>query len=638
MGTAARRRGMTSRKPRNWRNAVAFAHDLVAAAVAWVGAYLLRFNFEVPPEFAHAMLVALLWVVPLQAVVLSRSRMYRGLWRYASLADMRRIIASAFLGALLIATCVLLFHREGVPRSAVALYPILLVAMMSGSRMLYRGWKEGYLSRATLDERKHVVILGAGSAAANLLRTVGRNGEWHFVGLLDDDPKKRSTDLYGVRVLGALADLPRLVERLGIEQAIVAMPGQPHAVRRRAVEICSAAAVPAFTVPSYEDVVTGRVRTSAVRRVELDDLLGRDPVKLDSEGLHEWLHGRVVMVTGAGGSIGEELCRQVVRFSPAKLLLFEASEFALYRIDQELRERHAEVKVVPLVGDVKNAARLDQVIRDHRPAVVFHAAAYKHVPLMEDENAWEAVRNNVLGTLRAGEAATRHGVEKFVLVSTDKAVNPSSVMGASKRVAELVIAALGGGRTRFVAVRFGNVLGSTGSVIPRFRQQIAAGGPVTVTDPEVSRYFMSTSEAAQLVLQAGLMGSGGEVFMLDMGEPVRIADLARDMIRLSGFSEDDIRIVYTGLRPGEKLHEDLTGEAERSLPTAHPKVRIVRPAEKSAFALAAVRAFLEREVAVDDDEVRRWLASVLPEYGPAGTRATAPDVERAPPVRLVGQR
>jgi FlaA1/EpsC-like NDP-sugar epimerase len=524
-----------------------------------------------------------------------------------------------------------------VPRSAIALYPILLVALMSGSRMLYRGWKEGYLSRATLDERKHVIILGAGNAAANLLRTVGRGGEWHFVGLLDDDAKKRGTDLYGVRVLGPLDDLPRLVERLGIEQAIVAMPGQAHSVRRRAVELCNAAGVPALTVPSYEDLVAGRVRTSAVRRVELDDLLGRDPVKLDSEGLYEWLHGRVVMVTGAGGSIGEELCRQLVRFAPAKLLLFEASEFALYRIDQEFRERHAQVNVVPLVGDVKNAARLDQVMGEHRPAVVFHAAAYKHVPLMEEENAWEAVRNNVLGTLRAGEAAVAHGVEKFVLVSTDKAVNPSSVMGASKRVAELVIAALGGGHTRFVAVRFGNVLGSTGSVIPRFRQQIAAGGPVTVTDSEVTRYFMSTAEAAQLVLQAGLMGAGGEVFMLDMGEPVKIADLARDMIRLSGFSEDDIRIVYTGLRPGEKLHEDLTGETERSLATAHPKVRIVRPAETSAFALAAVRAFLEREVAIDDDEARGWLAGVIPEYAPPGTSARAPDAERRPPARLVGQ-
>jgi FlaA1/EpsC-like NDP-sugar epimerase len=522
-----------------------------------------------------------------------------------------------------------------VPRSVIALYPILLVATMSGSRMAYRAWKEGYLSRVSLDERKNVIILGAGVAAANLLRTVGRGGEWHFVGLLDDDVKKHGTDLYGVRVLGRLAELPRLAEEHGIEQAIVAMPGQPHSVRRRAVDLCSAAGVPALTVPSYEDLVAGRVRTSQVRRVELDDLLGRDPVKLDSEGVYEWLHGRVVMVTGAGGSIGEELCRQLVRFAPAKLVLFEASEYALYRVDQEFREHHPRAVVIPVIGDVKNAARLDQVVREHRPAVVFHAAAYKHVPLMEEENAWEAVRNNALGTLRAAEAALAHRVEKFVLISTDKAVNPTSVMGASKRLAELLIGALGGRGTRFVAVRFGNVLGSTGSVIPRFRQQIAAGGPVTVTHPEVTRYFMSTSEAAQLVLQAGLMGMGGEVFMLDMGEPVKIADLAHDMIRLSGFSEDDIRIVYTGLRPGEKLHEDLTAEAERSLPTSHPKLRIVRPAEEESLQLARVRAFLETQDSVEDREVRRWLAGVVLDYEPPRPRAPAGLADRASYPRLV---
>jgi FlaA1/EpsC-like NDP-sugar epimerase len=510
---------------------------------------------------------------------------------------------------------------------------------MSGSRMGYRGWKEGYLSRVSLDERKNVVILGAGGAAANLLRTVGRGGEWHFVGLLDDDVKKHGTDIYGVRVLGSLADLPRFTERLGIEQAIIAMPGQSHSVRRRAVELCAAAGVPALTVPSYEDLLAGRVRTSQVRRVELDDLLGRDPVKLDSEGLYEWLHGRVVMVTGAGGSIGEELCRQLVRFSPAKLVLFEASEYALYRVDQEFREHHPRLSVVPVVGDVKNAARLDQVMGEHKPVVVFHAAAYKHVPLMEEENAWEAVRNNALGTLRAAEAALAHEVEKFVLISTDKAVNPSSVMGASKRLAELLIGTLAGRRTRFVAVRFGNVLGSTGSVIPRFKQQIAAGGPVTVTHPEVTRYFMSTAEAAQLVLQAGLMGMGGEVFMLDMGEPVKIADLARDMIRLSGFSEDDIRIVYTGLRPGEKLAEDLATERERSLPTSHPKLRVLRAAAESGFEAGAARTLLEREVPLGDEEARGQLRRLVPEYVPRSGGALPPQAVAPRPAypRLVGK-
>ncbi|MGA8053998.1 MAG: nucleoside-diphosphate sugar epimerase/dehydratase [Burkholderiales bacterium] len=611
-------------KQANWRNGVAFGHDAAAAALSWIVAYWLRFNFDVPPDFRDAMFVALLWVVPIQAAVLSQSGMYRGQWRYASLADMRRIITSAAVGALLIATFVLLFRRGGVPRSVVVIYPILMVALMSGSRIFYRAWKEGHLSRIDLDERKNVIILGAGGAAANLLRTVGRGGEWHFVGLLDDDPKKRGTDLYGVRVLGRIEALPKFVERLGVEQAIIAMPGQTHSVRRRAIELCSRAGIPALTVPAYEDLVSGRVRASLVRRVELDDLLGRDPVRLDSEGLYEWLHGRVVMVTGAGGSIGEELCRQLVRFAPGKLVLFEASEYALYRVSQEFQERFARLSVVPVIGDVKNAARLAQVMREHRPAVVFHAAAYKHVPLMEDENAWEALQNNALGTLRSAEAAIAHGVEKFVLVSTDKAVNPTSVMGATKRVAECVCESMRGNTTRFVAVRFGNVLGSTGSVIPRFRQQIAAGGPLTVTHPEVTRYFMSTAEAAQLVLQAGLMGIGGEIFMLDMGEPVKIADLARDMIRLSGFSEDEIKIVYTGLRPGEKLEEDLVAERERCTPTTHPKLSVVRPVQNTPFDLGAARAVLERTTVMSDSETRRTLASLVPEYQPTPREALPP--------------
>jgi FlaA1/EpsC-like NDP-sugar epimerase len=364
--------------------------------------------------------------------------------------------------------------------------------------------------------------------------------------------------------------------------------------------------------------VSGKVTVSQLRRVELDDLLGRDPVTLDSEGLSAWLHGRVVLVTGAGGSIGAELCRQILKFAPARLVALETSELALYGLEQELGTHAGDTRLAYVVGDVKNARRVEDVLAQHRPSAIFHAAAYKHVPLMEDDNAWEAVQNNTLGTWRVAEAAVRHGVEKVVIVSTDKAVNPTSVMGASKRLAELVCQALSTAKTRFVAVRFGNVLGSTGSVIPKFRRQIAAGGPVTVTHPEIRRYFMSIPEAAQLVLQAGLMGRGGEIFVLDMGEPVKIVDLARDLIRLSGLSEDDVKIVYTGLRPGEKLYEELLADDESTLPTPHPKLRIMRADAPPGIAwVAETVRWLETPGMPTADAVRAGLAARIPEYQPA---------------------
>jgi FlaA1/EpsC-like NDP-sugar epimerase len=356
-----------------------------------------------------------------------------------------------------------------------------------------------------------------------------------------------------------------------------------------------------------------------LRPVELDDLLGRDPVQLDDAGLHELLTGKVAMVTGAGGSIGSELCRQIARFQPASLVLFESSEFALYSIEQELQASFPGLNLVCLIGDVRDCARVDEVLQAYHPSVIFHAAAYKHVPLMEQRNAWQAIRNNVLGTWTVATAAQRHGVSKFVLISTDKAVNPANVMGASKRLAEMVCQGLQQPQgTRFVMVRFGNVLGSTGSVIPKFREQIAKGGPVTVTHPDIIRYFMSIPEAAQLVLQAGLMGKGGEIFVLDMGEPVKIVDLAKDMIRLSGLSEDDIRIEFTGLRPGEKLYEELLADSEHTLPTPHAKLWIARAREVEAGWLEQLLQWVNGATVSNDDEVRRSLGEWVPEYRPDG--------------------
>jgi len=598
----------------NPRTVLAFVHDVVASATAWAVAFLLRFNFDVPQPFDALMLESLLWVVPLQAGIFWRFGLYRGIWRYASLPDLKRIVFAVAVAALALPALFLML-RIAVPRSVLIFDPVLLVMIMGGSRFAYRVWKERGFSAITQLEREPVVVVGGGDATVALLRELARSTQWRVAAVFDDDAANIGRQLQGVSVVGSIRDLPQYAERLGAQHAIIAMPAASHSARRRAVEICRTAGLKVMTVPSYDDLVSGKVTVSQIRHVELDDLLGRDPVVLDTTGLRDWIHDRVIMVTGAGGSIGAELCRQIARFNPRQLVLFELSELALYTIEQEFRQQHASIPLVTAIGDVKDHARIEQVMRVHKPSVVFHAAAYKHVPLMETDNAWQAVLNNVAGTHVVAQCAVRHGIEKFVLISTDKAVNPSSVMGASKRLAEMVCQALQQPHaTAFVMVRFGNVLGSTGSVIPKFRAQIAGGGPVTVTHPEIRRYFMSIPEAAQLVLQAGLMGNGGEIFVLDMGEPVLIADLARDLIRLSGFTENEIKIEYTGLRPGEKLYEELLADDENSLPTPHPKLRIAQARQENDAWLARLAQWLVRDGIPSDQTVKSELAQWVPDY------------------------
>jgi len=395
---------------------------------------------------------------------------------------------------------------------------------------------------------------------------------------VDDDPAKRGARILGAPVLGTLDDVKRDEVTAGATHIITAMPGATAAQRRRAIELASATGLPVLTVPSFSELREGTARIERVRAIEPEDLLGRDPVKLDEAGVAALISGKTVLVTGAGGSIGSELCRQVALYGPAKLVLYELSEFALYQIEQQLSELHPHLPLVRLMGDVKNLEHLRATFNAQRPHIVFHAAAFKHVPLMEEENAWAALQNNTLGTWHAATAAAEAGAERFVLISTDKAVNPTNVMGATKRAAEMVLShmATQGHATRFVAVRFGNVLGSSGSVIPKFKEQIAKGGPVTVTHPEITRYFMTIPEAARLVLQAAALAESGQVYVLDMGEPVKIVDLARDLIRLSGHREEEIGIVFSGLRPGEKLYEELLADADQTIPSAHPRLRVAQ--------------------------------------------------------------
>jgi len=601
----------------NYRAALAFAHDVLASAVCWVLAFWLRFNLDIPGEFLPAIAAAVTAAVPLHALIFWSLGLYRGSWRFASLPDLKRIAFACLIGALAVPALLAFFRADvSVPRSTFILAPFLLAAIMSGSRIAYRAWKERALYGHIHLTGEPVLVIGAGDITVNLLREMERSSQWRAVGILDDDPAWHGQVLLGVKVLGGLSEVGRWAQQLDSRHAIISLPASSAGVRRRAAELAGAAGLTVLTVPSYDDLLSGKVTVSQIRRIELEDLLGRDQVVLDDRGLHQLLTGKVVMVTGAGGSIGSELARQIAKFEPARLVLFELNEYALYCIEQEFLT--AKDPVASIIGDVRDPGRVQAVLSRFRPVVVFHAAAYKHVPLMEVDNAWEAVQNNVLGTLCLARAARDHGVEKFVLVSTDKAVNPTNVMGATKRLSERACQGLQRpGGTGFVVVRFGNVLGSTGSVIPKFREQIARGGPLTVTHPEVTRYFMSIPEAAQLVLQAGLMGNGGEIFVLEMGEPVRIVDLARDMIRLSGFSEEDIGIEITGLRPGEKLHEELLSDSENSLPTPHPKLRIAKADEApNETWLHEVEAWLSRPHPPGDEEVRLELGRWVPEYKP----------------------
>ncbi|WP_019898698.1 polysaccharide biosynthesis protein [Methylotenera mobilis] len=602
----------------NLITSVALLHDIVVASLAWCFAYLLRFNFSLSTEHMDQMLQSLILVVPLQACLFVFFGLYRGVWRFASVNDLKRIMF-AVISATALATLVLFMLQSGIviPRSVLILDPILLLMMMGGSRFVYRAWKDHQLYGVTLKQGNPVIILGAGEAAVALVKDLALSAQWRVVGLVDDDVSMHGREIFGVKILGAINQLEIISNRLSVTYVIVAMPSAHHQKRKQAIDLATQLNLEVMTVPAIDDLMSGKVSVSQIRKVDVEDLLGRDAVKLDSSGLQMLIDHQTVLVSGAGGSIGSELCRQIVKYHPDTLICLDISEFSLYQLEQELTGMNLETKLVYFTCDVKNKVRINHILAQYQPSVVFHAAAYKHVPMMENGNVWEALSNNVIGTHTLAQACKSNGVSKFVLISTDKAVNPTNVMGASKRLAEMVCQGLQSDNgTRFVIVRFGNVLGSSGSVIPKFREQIAKGGPITITHPEITRYFMSIPEAAQLVMQAGLMGKGGEIFVLDMGEPVKIADLAADMVRLSGFSTDEIKIEYVGLRPGEKLYEELLADDEHTMPTPHEKLRIAQARTADISWVNSLLLWIEGLHGTHETQMKLELSSWVEEYSP----------------------
>jgi FlaA1/EpsC-like NDP-sugar epimerase len=594
--------------------------DAGVIALCWNITYLFRLGFErwltARPSYD---LWVMLGVVAVYLCTFVLMGIPRGMWRFSGFGEVKRITVASLLAGVLCAVVISMAQFSQVPRAVLTLHPFISLMGLCMVRIAYRMLYEHARARITggdADERR-AIVMGAGEAAKRLLAGIHQQG-WTVLGLLDDDPAKQSARIGGVAVLGRLADVARADVRAGATHIIVALPGATAAQRRKAAEQAAETGLPVLTVPSVSELQDGSARIERVRSIEPEDLLGREPVQLDEAGIAELISGKTVLVTGAGGSIGSELCRQVARYGPARIVLLELSEYALYTVEQELTERFPHLPLVRLVGDVKDPVNLRAVFQRHKPHVIFHAAAYKHVPLMEEDNAWAAVRNNTLGTYVAAKAAGEAGVERFVLISTDKAVNPTNVMGASKRAAEMVLSQLAtqGYATRFMAVRFGNVLGSSGSVIPKFKEQIAKGGPVTVTHPDITRYFMTIPEAARLVLQAGAMGETGQVYVLDMGEPVKIVELARDLIRMSGHALSDIAITFSGLRPGEKLFEELLADADHTLPTVHPRLRIavLHAADRAGLIADLSEGLPALGSGAADALVKQWLRREVVEY------------------------
>ena len=561
--------------------------DALLVVICFYLAYLFRFEFEISPNELAAFARTLPYVVIVKISVFALFHLYKGMWRYTSLNDLVNVIKAVFTSSLLIVIGVLMVHRfQGYPRSVFIVDGFLTFLAIGGIRMMIRLYfvrESGSVSFPSLrprnqeDERKRLLIFGAGDAGEKAVREIRDNPRlrYNVVAFIDDDPSKIGRSIHDVPIVDDMKGLNKAVETLNVDEVLIAIPSA-GLLMRQIVAACKGCGVPFKTLPGMGELIEGKVSVKALRDVDYQDLLGRPAVDLKEEDIRGYLENKRVLITGPGGSIGSELVRQMVPFNPENVILLDASEPNLHGIQMELKYIIGYQRYTPILGSVRNGQVLDKIFDRYQPQVVFHAAAYKHVAMME-QNPWQAVHNNIHGSKMVMEKAINHGADHFVLVSTDKAVRPSNVMGASKRVAELILQSNLGNHTRMMAVRFGNVVGSSGSVIPLFRQQIARGGPVTVTHPDVTRYFMTIPEACQLILQAGALGRGGEIFILEMGTPVRIVDMARDLIRLSGKEPDrDIEIEFKGLEPGEKLYEELITEGEGIVPTEHDKIMVLK--------------------------------------------------------------
>ena len=583
--------------------------DLLLVGLAWWVAFWLRFNLDIPAGFAGLAFESTPWVLAAFAVGLLSTGVYRQVWRFIGMHELRQLTIGVALGSVLATAVILMLRLPNFPRTVFLLQPLLVLLLLGAARASWRLLNE----RSALPQfARPLLIVGSLQEATDALRAIKGSAQWSPVGIVSPHKAERGHSLQGVRVLGAIHSIARIAENTGAKTILIASPA--GSFERREV-LRHGMGLTLLTMPRPGDWL--KADGLGPRKVELEDLLGRAAVQLDVHGLADLFSGQTVLITGAGGSIGSELCRQIACFGVGRMVCVDVSEIAIYQLEQELREAHPMMQGLYYTANVREFDRLLAIAQRHRPSVVFHAAAYKHVPLMEDLNEIEAVRTNVLGTLNMARVAGLCSARRFVLISTDKAVNPTNIMGASKRLAELMVQGVAKefGTTQYVSVRFGNVLGSSGSVVPLFTAQIARGGPVTVTHPDVVRYFMTIPEAAQLVMQAGLMGSSGQIFVLDMGEAMKIVDLASMLIRLSGKTEHDIKITYTGLRPGDKLFEELLANDETTMPTPHPKLRVAKTSGQQAADVDAVVDWVKKAgAAPSSDLLRAWLHEQVPEY------------------------